>query len=103
MTKTNDKHTPAPWLVTKDRWGALCVNNHESFASEFPIAVVNGAGDDERAANAALIAAAPDLLKSLERWQTFARDNNWTDADYQSGGIGWITEMNAAIAKVEGR
>jgi hypothetical protein len=93
------KHTPGPWLVTKDRWGALCVNNHDAFASEFPVAAVNGAGDEEKAANARLIAAAPDLIAAL----TFML------ADYEEAYGGdekdepvAMSAARAALAKAQG-
>ena len=102
------KHTPGPWQIRQpegDGTAHIIWRNDEGpgFAGETNTNHRIIARHVHSAANAALIAAAPDLLKSLERWQTFARDNGWTDADYQSGGIGWITEMNAAIAKAGGR
>lgn len=46
--------------------------------------------------------AAQDLLRALKRWQRFAKDNGWSDADYHDAdGTGWITDMDKAIAKAE--
>jgi hypothetical protein len=45
---------------------------------------------------------AGELLQALKRWQRFARDNGWTDADYHdANGMGWISAMDDAIAKAE--
>lgn len=59
------QYTPGPWYPTKSYDGDLAVNNHLEFASKYPVAVVYGPLD-EKAANARLIAAAPDMLAALE-------------------------------------
>lgn len=42
------------------------------------------------------------LLAALKVWQTFARNNRWTDADYHNAdGTGWISQTDAAIAAAE--
>lgn len=55
-------------------------------------------------ANAALIAAAPELLAALEVWARFAVNNGWTDKDFHNGdpSNGWISQTKAAIAKARG-
>lgn len=63
MTKA--KHTAGPWYVTTDTHGDICVNNHEKFPSEFPIARI-AKHMEETQANAHLIAAAPEMLEALE-------------------------------------
>jgi hypothetical protein len=65
------KHTPGPWRATPDYFGDFTIQPaHEELAIA---GIVNGAcraisgGSTEQAANAALIAAAPDMLEAL--WQ----------------------------------
>ena len=69
MDSKTTKHTPGPW-----EWGDLPGGRFTNElvvrpAGEFPhgewIADVGSRYDDERRANAALIAAAPDLLAAL--------------------------------------
>jgi len=92
------QHTPGPWIAKG--WENLCVNAFDPIAGECTLSLAAGRRDaslEELRANAALIAAAPELLSALKKWATFARDN-YTDED-----IPWLDEMRAAIAKAEGR
>jgi len=64
---TNTQHTPGPWSYHYER----TINRHivrSGFAGERNICVTYGAGATsyECAANARLIAAAPELLEALE-------------------------------------
>ena len=92
------KHTPGPWKYS-----------FENINSEWAIVtgprgaiVANVNADSRQEANAALIAAAPDLLGALvllEREMVLS--GNACSEDY-----GWkpaIEETRAAIAKAEGR
>lgn len=86
------KHTPGPWAVEDD----IFVYTHDGRC------IVGAPGvnltEDEAAANASLIAAAPDLLQVLKRFVADA-------ADYPA----WqrpcavVEEAEATIAKAEGR
>lgn len=76
MTKTI--HTPGPWHVGEGNGagsvfadeGRMRLNNGAT--TLYPIAHVNVGWDEaEDAANAALIAAAPELLKALESTRQF--------------------------------
>lgn len=81
----NNKHT-ARLARLDDALTAARASNHE-----------------EQISNARLIAAAPDLLAALRRWDTFAKDNCYADKDFHdSDGTGWITATRNAIAKAEG-
>lgn len=85
-----DTHTPGPWF----------------YAGERPVCVVDSEGytiaDVALNRDALLIVQAPQLLKELKRWQKFAKDNNWTDADYHDAdGTGWISSMNTAITRTQ--
>ena len=44
-----------------------------------------------------LEAAAHDLLAALERWESFACDNGWSEQDAP-----WLADTRAAIAKAKG-
>lgn len=80
------KHTPGPWRTT----GSLISNE-----SRVLVASLSGASDDDvEAANARLIAAAPELLAALKEV-----------VEAQKGGyLGWghIDAASAAIAKATG-
>jgi len=52
-------HTPGPWRYTIAEYGCTTI-----WADKHPIAIVYSC--DEKKANAALIAAAPDLLAALK-------------------------------------
>jgi len=66
------KHTPGPWKIRhfagdlgKDEPQIATLPDSDGFGR--PIATVNYLGADERQANAALIASAPDLLAERDR------------------------------------
>jgi len=91
-SKTKTKHTPGPW-----EWGDLPGGRFTNElvvrpAGEFPhgewIADVGSRYDDERRANAALIAAAPDLLAAA---QAALEDR-----------LGWRRELRRAVEKATG-
>ena len=105
------KHTPGPWRIdpswdilgnTKDGNGMVCQ------------ITVDAVPRDEAAANAHLIAAAPDLLAALKALLQIiedAREDDDFDANTcNAGGIifgdiasGAIEASRAAIAKAEGK
>ena len=84
------KHTPGPWRVA---------NGVQIRSQRDQIAKVWMMRDGEGKANAALIAAAPDLYKALVqvRDRFFAADQPERDRDLMWGSV------NAAIAKAEGQ
>ncbi len=71
----SSKHTPAPWWTTdsgvRDRGGYIC---HTLSAQRYPGQEERFAREtEERAANKALIAAAPDLLEAAQAaWNCIA-------------------------------
>lgn len=82
------KHTPGPWRTT----GSLISNE-----SRVLIASLSGASDDDvEAANASLIAAAPELLYELETLVQYAQGG---DAPPKSV----VNRARAAIAKATSR
>lgn len=98
------KHTPAPWtLLENDSEPCQLIGNGtihiaDIFATDFP------AG----AADARLIAAAPDLLTELEHTARNLRSmihmlSVNTDAVDRKLLESWLARTDAAIAKAEGR
>ena len=93
-------HTPGPWTVERDPCHfhtASSVRGGASDGAKFPgrqlMAEVGGFADvQEQEANAALIAAAPDLLDACEQVLIASEDNGDMD------DIDW-NQLRAAIAK----
>jgi hypothetical protein len=86
------QHTPGPWRVKSERWVVATRGEHEGEILIAPTYWMEVA-PDEAAANARLIAAAPDLLdcctKALAAW---TGDGPAIDLD----------TLRAAIAKATG-
>ena len=76
-----DKHTPGPWLV--NAYGANKAGPDGGFS---PIGhdcdwyEIRGNSEQERNANANLIAAAPDLLDACKAARGWLRTGQWGDA-----------------------
>jgi hypothetical protein len=104
------KHTPGPWKVcesdNKEIDGWFCVFDENTEAPDLSVAICNYSGGDEpldvarakAAANARLIAAAPNLLECL-----IEMDVERTERD----GADWIKhplylKVQAAIARAAG-
>ena len=74
MEQSKSKHTPGPWTLTFDGTGILALSKKGTFikvAESLTVQLVDGTGDHSLtpakvAANARLIAAAPELLEALE-------------------------------------
>jgi hypothetical protein len=102
------KHTPGPWWVDDMAYSARAVANR---AATYPSGLSTdektahmAAIDAESAANAALIAAAPDMYEALAALVA-AFDSRETDPAWQmrpSTVAAWKASA-AAIAKAEGR
>ena len=91
-----NKHTPKPWTRGEGAW-----SSHVIAPSKFethPLAVFSGRGRDEDDANAALAAAAPDLLEALEGVEPYLEEDPDDDGDYNER----IRAARAAIAKARG-
>jgi hypothetical protein len=96
MEKTvmNTKHTPGPWLFVESRdvWSDADSREEREDASPWCIATVHAREDKAvRAANARLIAAAPDLLEALREVAEF-----WAGGDAPQE---LTDKINAALAK----
>jgi hypothetical protein len=70
------KGTPGPWYVSNE--GELVIRDCEWLA---PVATAGYANNDEELATANLIAAAPDLLKELQRLRGYVIDVLDVDED----------------------
>lgn len=87
--------TPGPWHVEPRATKYPDLIEYDVSNGQFNIAQRLDCPHD-----AALIAAAPDLLRALKRWERLAIYNDWSDYNYHDpDGTGWISDMRAAIAK----
>ena len=115
-TQTQTKHTPGPWLWADGHETSIAIyavhpihpgtitRSHEPIA-EIPRPDVDGRGWSEANANAALIAAAPELLEALREMLAISLrvdDLAWADAVGKGKGIGPCDKARQAIAKAEG-
>ena len=93
----NAKHTPGPWQVGEEAGSEMIIYAPDGFAVASTV-VFHRNYDQSRSANARLIAAAPELLESLQALETLfapkARD---------STAATWIDKARAAIAKATGQ
>jgi hypothetical protein len=97
-------HTPGPWRAEYDPQGyyRIVYNDRGNWLAE-----VHDDDEPEAAkADAALIAAAPELLaalsKSLASLKVIAPHNRYPDGTVIPGDSELIREINAAIAKATG-
>ncbi len=92
------KHTPGPWVVRGQGTPLLCVTDHDSAYIVDRFTLPSFRPDEEREANARLIAAAPDLLvackMAAERLHRFAGSFPRTPGDL-------LDVLDKAIAKAE--
>ena len=92
MNTKKAKHTPGPW-TTNNGFTILSAKG-KTASSDVPNKTIT---DDEAIANAALIAAAPELLAALE---TAKRMINDVEGHCFRGAD--LMQINAAIAKAKG-
>ena len=98
------EHSPGPW-----RYAPAGPNMRNKYSQNFAIADGTGnnlvagtfsdtnGGDAVSKANAVLIAAAPDLVKALER------SLNWLSSYPGEGASGAYEEARAALSKARGK
>lgn len=87
------QHTPGPWSCERI-WDTPALRIHARVDGGVPVALAEAftmGRRGEKEANAKLIAAAPDLLKALEK---IVNDGDYTDPE------GMTRIARAAIAKV---
>ena len=85
------QHTPGPWEVA----GGYVRTRFDGRNGGFSIARVE-ALNDEHDANAALLAAAPDLLAELRDFHDHAIDQGWHDCIGIPGGCHVATAIRKA-------
>lgn len=99
------KHTPGPWI--SNRAGSNMSNNHSqpfAIAQEGKANIIAGVfgdvqgGEEIAAANARLIAAAPDLLAAMEL--ALRKEPNETPGGFTKQ---WVIDARAAISKATGQ
>ena len=98
-------HTPGPWNAVESQPGIYWIDTREGSHAYGDIATVleGGMDPEENAANARLIAAAPDLLAALED----AREEIAMRVLEDGGDLRSVTKAcakyDAAIAKARGK
>lgn len=108
-TMSDSKHTPGPWTINSNHVEHVEGTPDETYTTTvaiIPLIAFEGRGRDEQAANAALIAAAPDMLAALVACAEMLSEIAGTDFTMwtQEGGtLATIHAARAAIAKAEGR
>ena len=104
-------HTPGPWKVNSEKLWMVIMSEKATGGMGFKYAAVGGAKQDELEANANLIAAAPELLETLEKaasWMRFWLDQQECDCPeiYHTCGRydreRELEQMQAAIKKAKG-
>lgn len=89
------KHTPGPWkIITLD--GHTYINPLRPEGEWGLIAKMSGTSAHKKGTNAALIAAAPDLLAALIQWAEYAEQNGGDEA------YSFYAATRAAIARANG-
>ena len=98
------QHTPGPWATSKGAYGVLHVGPAKlDHPGREAAQYAADRGRDllaQREADAALIAAAPDLLNMCERLLGFA--HHYADASALLAGEGMLASAKALIAQARG-
>ncbi len=97
-----NNHTPGPWWVDED--GYIAAGGGDDYVT---IAEILGANDeiDVIRANAALIAAAPELLDALQeilQITEYLAPEKFDDAAHQGAFDATLARARAAISKAKG-
>lgn len=104
-------HTRGPWSIYDDGPGGSDVILAHINGANYDIAYISndeteGRPENERAANARLIASAPDLLAALkdarERLE-YLEPDYFDDASHETEWRDYLAQTDALIAKAEGR
>jgi hypothetical protein len=94
---TDSKHTPGPWVI--DPCGDILGNRNTPTDNGLICGMCEDRRDAEGAANARLIAAAPELLAALKEARSWLIDADGGYGTYDTE----IDAVDAVIAKAEGR
>ena len=87
-------HTPGPWRTFDTAYGAVHIVKRASDSHMTDVVVINRERNENAAADARLIAAAPDLLAALREMMSAMDDGSDEPT---------LVDARAAIAKAEGR
>lgn len=99
---SESKHTPGPWMMATRPSSIVGWPVVAPYAMGRSVCNVT-AGHDESAANARLIAAAPDLLAALkDARETIIQHVNSRGSEAEGSSADWVAEIDAAIARAEG-
>ena len=100
-----DKHTPGPWIVRTDlqfdHGGAIVSSTYDCYDNCSNLVAICDVQSMPNAANARLIAAAPDMLAALE-----IISQSWPAHDSESASPvadAMAAKARAAIAKARGQ
>lgn len=101
------KWTPGPWRIGCDYCGeksAIVAMAHVHVAAVRPVSTGRPETDDECIANAALIAAAPDMAEALRGvLESFSADGQYNSRTGPFDGIlDMLASIRAALAKARG-
>lgn len=96
------KHTHGPWRVERQNVSPTTGEWMIAGAKPGYLAEVRDCGSGCAAANARLIAAAPELLEAIE--ETLTAGINWYETATKSDAseLGFVVRARAAIAKAKG-
>ncbi len=100
------KHTPGPWFTLREGFSAIYVEARieGGMLQEVAVCGPTEAGTSQQEANAALIAAAPDLLEALRKYELPIDINNiaLSCIEFGSEAVERELQRRAAIAKATG-
>lgn len=97
------KHTPGPWVVFDGHFPGIDGDDGKFsvliYGEELEEGGIRGRTSEEIAANARLIAAAPDLLEALDSLKSAVVEGWYSNGEWWQEGIDLAS---AAIAKAKG-
>ena len=96
------KHTPGPWIIDRD---SVVASNTPDDSGDIICEAPERFENSMRRwqANARLIAAAPELLAACSRAFNLIKESGFSSGLIEEEFDGTLNQLDAAIAKVEGR
>ena len=95
------KHTPGPWNLDKRQEKLMGANGQSIVVWNSGLSFGNRT--EEAEANARLIASAPELLAACSRAFNLIKESGFSSGLIEEEFDGTLNQLDAAIAKVEGR
>jgi hypothetical protein len=105
---SNSKHTPAPWVNDNGLVAGRCRKDNKLSSFDIFDASQWWGDEEEGQANAALIAASPQLLATLERVQRNRRyimqamEDRWSDEVYEEVRTMFL-EVDSVLRNAHGK